>query len=135
MTSDQLRLLWTAFGLAGTVIGIVGLGIMLWLRRDAKRTDEAIKQVRPELAGHTEGEVSDQTALTITTAIELAATAAAFFAGVASLAQVSAVALMLLVALELLLVASVVALVVLGFLKLRRRQSIARTFRIHNTAR
>lgn len=130
MTGDQLRILWTAFGLASTVIGVVAFGIMVWLMLDARRTDLAVAQVRPQLRIHTEAQVNEQIGLTVATGVLLSAALATFGAGVASIAAQAALALGLLVALEVLLLVAMVTHIILGLLKLRRRQQLAQIFRL-----
>ena len=46
MSTDDLRVVWTAFCMAVATVALGGAVIMFWLERDALKTDEAVSQVR-----------------------------------------------------------------------------------------
>lgn len=141
MSSDQLRVLWIVVGGIGSVAGIVGVGIMLWLRGDALRFVTALGQVTrpyPNLSmykQHVEGDVRDQTVLTFVAGVLFATVFVFFAAGVAAVLGMSPVAITLILLGELLLAGDLVAVVVLGLVKLRHRQELFRSVRMNRQAR
>lgn len=126
-------------GAIGALAGLAGLGIVYWLRREARRDDWALSQaVNPRLSflrQHTQGEVIDTTVLTWAVAALVLAVSAAFGAGVTSLMGNGPAALVLLVGCEVALVVGVVLLVALGVMRLQRRRAIFKTVRLNREAK
>lgn len=126
--------------MAGSLIGIAGLGVMWWLHQDAKRYAYAIGQVvtHPRLAimrQQARDEVDDAKGELIVAVLLFLMVVALTAAGFAALLGQGMVALSFLVAGELLSVVSLGALVLLGFMKMRRRNSIRSAVRLNKEAR
>lgn len=134
MTGDQLRMLWTSIGGVGTLAGLAGMGVMLWLLRDAWRYDWALRHIdRPGLAmarRHVEDDLWDHWALLVVMSTLLLAAMTAFGAGVMALLALSMNALLLLVGCEVLLVAAVIAVTIMGVVKMSRRQAFLRAVQL-----
>lgn len=139
MSSDALRVVWTLMGALGTSAGIVCLGVIYWLHREALRDDWALTQVSGPrlnfLRLHTQGEVADTLLFCWAVLALVLAVSAAFGAGIASILGSNQGALVLLVGCEVLLVLGIGLLVVLGVKRLQQRRSIFRTIRLNKEAR
>jgi hypothetical protein len=129
---------WTVVGLTGSIVGLVGLVVMWWLRRDAERYAWAVGTVitHPQLAllkRNAQDDVSDAKGLLLVAGILFLIVVAMTGAGFAALFGQALAAIPLLVASEVLVVVSVAALVVLGYFKMRRRNAIRNAVRLNRT--
>lgn len=129
MNGELLRVLWTAVGITASLTGLLAVCIMLWLSRDAERTAWALDQLDPRRGLalerlHAHGDFKDSVALVIAANLVFLVATAMAGAGIAGSFEQGLVALLLLIASEVLVLGSEIALLVLGFMKWRRRNAI-----------
>lgn len=126
-------------GTTGSALGLAAIGFMIWLWRDARLYEWAVKQVDRtgiELAKrHAEGDVTDAVWLILATGLIFLAVTAEAAAGFAAIIGQSMLAIPLLVASEILVVLTAASLVVLGAMKMHRRNAVLSVIRLEQRIR